>query len=221
MIYTRDNPSARYRELVDLYRTMHLEGERFLAIPAEKTFPGASLPAQATRIKRLIDATGATTILDYGSGKGRQYDLRDARLADDLIVPSIADYWNVDYVHCYDPSFPPFSKLPAGKFDGVISTDVLEHCPEGDVPWIVGEMFAFAERFVFATIACYPARKRLPTGENAHCTIRPPEWWAELGRSIAARAPGLTWEFWIQRLEGDPEEGRIVESRFGSEERPT
>ena len=218
MTHTRDNPSARYRDLTALYRTMHLEGERFLNLPPEQTFPGASLPAQAIRIKRLIDSTGATNILDYGSGKGRQYDARDVALPDGQVVSTITDYWDVDYVHCYDPAYPPFSKLPSGTFGGVISTDVLEHCPEEDVPWILGEMFAYAERFVFATIACYPARKRLPNGENAHCTIRPPEWWADLAGSIASRSPGVVWEFWIQHLDGDPAEGRFAEGRFGSKE---
>lgn len=217
MAYSRESPSPRYRELVALYRTMHLEGERFLAIPPEDTFPGASLPPQVTRIKRLIDATGATSILDYGSGKGRQYDLRDVRLPDGRVVPSIADHWNVDYVHCFDPSYPPFSKTPEGKFDGVISTDVLEHCPEEDVPWIVDEIFGYATKFVFANVACYPARKRLPTGENAHCTILPPHWWAEVVGSVAARHADLEWEFWIQNREDGPGGPRLVESRIGSD----
>jgi hypothetical protein len=66
----------------------------------------------------------------------------------------------------------PFSALPEGRFDGVVCTDVLEHCPEEDLPWIVGELFGYARLFVFANVACYPAAKKLPNGENAHCTIR-------------------------------------------------
>jgi hypothetical protein len=32
--------------------------------------------------------------------------------------------------------------------------------------------------------ACFPARKRLPSGGNAHCTINPAKWWEEqLGRA--------------------------------------
>ena len=88
------------------------------------------------------------------------------------------DYWGIDYVHCYDPSYAKYSTLPLGPFDGVICTDVLEHCPEDDLPWIVTEIFAYAENFVYANVACYPAMKRFPTGENAHCTVRAPEWWA-------------------------------------------
>lgn len=200
-----------------MYREMHLQGERFLGIPADQTFPGLSLPPQAARIKRLIERTGAANILDYGSGKGQQYE-SSFRLPDGTQVENVQDYWGVDFVQCYDPSYPPFSKLPTGKFAGVISTDVLEHCPEEDIPWIVEEMFGFAERFVFANVACYPAKKRLPNGENAHCTIKPVEWWTGVLDGIAARHPGLVWEVWIQHVLTGEGSQKLVEQRIGSPE---
>jgi hypothetical protein len=215
MTFSRANPSPRYVELQRLYWTMHAEGEKFLNIPAEETFPGMSLPPQAARVKRLVERTGAATILDYGSGKGRQYDLRNVTI-DGRVFESIADYWDVDYVHCYDPCYSKFAALPQGKFDGVISTDVLEHCPEADLPWVLEEMFAYAECFVFANVACYPARKRLPNGENAHCTIRPSSWWAGLVERVAERHPDLEWEFWIQTREDTGQQARYIETRIGS-----
>jgi len=214
---SRENPSQRYLELTQMYREMHLSGERFLGIPPDQTFPGLSLPPQAARIRRLIERTGAVNILDYGSGKGQQYE-KSFRLADGTVVENVQDYWGVDYVQCYDPSYPPFSKLPTGKFDGVISTDVLEHCPEEDVPWIVAEMFSFAERFVFANVACYPAKKRLPNGENAHCTIKPVEWWIKVVGDVAAGHPGLEWEVWIQHVVDGAGGQKLVEQRIGSPE---
>ena len=63
MRFTRMNPSPRYGELVALYRQMHLEGERFMNLPPEKVFPGLSLRPEAARIKRLIEKTGAASIL--------------------------------------------------------------------------------------------------------------------------------------------------------------
>lgn len=218
MGFTRAAPSPRYRDLVEMYRTMHFEGERFLNIPPEETFPGLSLPAQAGRVKRLIEATGAKNILDYGSGKGQQYDLRDIPGSGGERYESIQDFWDVDFIHCYDPSYTPFSRLPDGKFDGVVSTDVLEHCPEEDLPWILDEIFAFAGKFVFANVACYPAKKRLPTGENAHCTIKAPNWWRELILETAARYPGVKWEFWIQWREETPGGPQMYETRLSSEE---
>ena len=213
MVYTRENPSPRYLELTSMYREMHLKGEKFLNIPADKTFPGLSLPPQAPRIKRLIEATGAQTILDYGSGKGKQYDTSPI-LIEGQEWENILDYWDIAGVTCYDPCYPPFSILPKGKFDGVISTDVLEHCPEDDIPWILDEIFSYARFFVFTNVACYPAKKRLPNGENAHCTIRPLEWWQEQVEYFAQARPDLAWEIWIQSL--DSSSGKPTDQRLRS-----
>ncbi len=186
---------------------MHQQGEQFLGTPPEKTFPGFSLDAQVGRIKDLVARTGAQTILDYGCGKGLQYQPRPISDGSGVQWPGVLDYWDIDEVVCYDPCYGPYSQLPQGKFDGVISTDVLEHCPEPDVPWIIDEIFGYATRFAFANVACYPARKRLPNGENAHCTIKPVEWWRDLVRDIASRYPGVEWEFWVQ-FQADTAQGK-------------
>ncbi|TAM45250.1 MAG: class I SAM-dependent methyltransferase [Gammaproteobacteria bacterium] len=197
-MYNRQNPSARYRALLEQYRNMHREGEKFLGLAPEKTFPGEKLLPQAARIKRLIERTGAQTLLDYGSGKGQLYQRKPVEVPNAGSWPSIQAYWGLQEVRCYDPCYEPFNRLPEEKFDGVICTDVLEHCPEEDVPWILDELFGYARRFVFANAACYPARKHLPTGENAHCTIREPAWWRERLRETSARHPGVLWEVWVQ-----------------------
>jgi hypothetical protein len=215
MSYSRDNPSPRYLELLRMYQRMHVDGERFQGVAAKFTFDGRSLKPQAQRIKRLIAATGASTVLDYGSGKGTQYDPKSFSVEGEGTWDSVLDYWAVDEVRCFDPAFLPFSTRPQGRFDGVICTDVLEHCPEEDVPWIVEELFSYAQRFVFATIACYPARKRLPNGDNAHCTIQPPEWWQEVFARTSAANGGLRWEAWVQWIEF-PESKKTSEKRIGS-----
>lgn len=181
-----------------MYRQMHLHGEAGNAKSAERTFEGVSLPPQAPRIKRLVQRSGARCLLDYGSGKGKQYDLQRLAVAGEGEWDGVLDYWGVDEVVCFDPAYPPYSRVPQGKFDGVIATDVLEHCPEEDIDWILGELFGYALRFVYASVACYPAKKRLPNGENAHCTIRPPEWWQARFAAQAAAHPGVEWEAWLQ-----------------------
>lgn len=204
MSYSRTQPSPRYLELQAMYRRMHEKGEEHMQRRPEETFPGFSLDPQIERIGALIRRTGADTVLDYGCGKGRQYEPREIRGSDGERWPGVIDYWDIGEVVCYDPCYPPFSRLPEGTFDGVICTDVLEHCPEEDMPWIVGELFSYANRFVFANVACYPANKRLPNGENAHCTIRPLQWWRELVEGVARRRPGVAWEIWVQSL-ADPQ----------------
>lgn len=215
MNYSRANPSPRYVELQELYREMHRDGERFFGISGEKTYPGTSLLPQAVHIKRLVERTKARTILDYGSGKGQQYQQQVQHKSGDL-WPSVMDYWDIDEIVCYDPCYLPFSTLPSGKFDGVISTDVLEHCPEEDMPWIVNEIFGYASRFVFANIAAYPAQKRLPTGENAHCTIKPVAWWQELIEVIAAKHPEVIWEIRIQSSIDTAERDQYSAQKIGN-----
>ena len=210
--YSRAQPSPRYRELIELYARMHTHGEQKLGIPAEQTFPGSSLAVHVTRIKRLIERTGARTILDYGAGKGMQYRPHKVVVDGKHVADGIAEYWDVDEVRCFDPGYAPHSKLPEGKFDGVVCTDVLEHCPEEDLPWILEEIFGYANGFVYLNVACFQARKTLPNGENAHITVRSPQWWRELVDSRAA----TLWELHAAHHV----DGRLAETVFRSTPEP-
>ena len=198
MTYCRAHPSPRYLELIELHRQLHTAGEKLLRLPPEQTFVGQSLLPQVSRIKNLIACTASKTILDYGSGKGFQY--RPLRLTDGKggEWQSVQNYWGVDKIRCYDPCYEQFNKLPDEQFDGVVCTDVLEHCPEEDIPWMLDEIFGFATCFVFATIACYPAKKHLPNGANAHCTIQPLSWWRAILKETSTRYPDVKYEIWVR-----------------------
>jgi hypothetical protein len=193
---------------------MHAEGETRLGIPPEQTFPGISLLPHVGRIKGLIDATGARSILDYGSGKGLQYRPQRIVIGGKHVADGVAEYWDVDEVRCYDPGYPAHRDLPSEKFDGVISTDVLEHCPEEDLEWILDEILGFATRFVFLNVACFPARKSLPNGENAHITVYPPQWWRERVAARAAARPGLIWHLHAAHPSG----GVLMETLYRGDE---
>lgn len=197
--YSRDNPSPRYRELTSLYAQMHVGGLPDQNIKAQDLFAGSSIVPQLPKIRMFVAETGAKTLLDYGSGKGLQYRARNLKLRSGEIIPSIQGYLGVDSIACYDPGIAEFQNFPDGQFDGVISTDVLEHCPEPDLPWIIEEMFGAARKFIFANIASYLAGKTLLNGENAHCTVRPAEWWNEIIAPIAARHPGVIWRFEVSK----------------------
>ena len=193
-MYDRDNPSPEYREMVEMYETLHIEGEQSEGKSAEETFPGKMLIKHAPFIKDVIDRVGRVdSILDYGAGKGLGYLQKDLQLSKTLQVESIQSYWGVEDIRCYDPGYEPFSKLPTGQFDGVICTDVLEHITEPDVPWVLEEMFSYARNFVYANVACFPAVKFLPNGQNVHCTIHPPDWWAGVVHAVAMRHTEISY----------------------------
>ncbi len=214
--YSRAHPSPRYIELQRQYARMHVAGAPGLRLAPEDTFPGQSLFAHLQPIRRLVEETGAKTVLDYGSGKGLQYRPRPILIDGRHVADSVAEYWDVDEVRCYDPGYEPHAALPVGKFDAVISTDVLEHCPEQDLGWILDELFGFARAFVYVNVACFPARKTLPNGENAHATVRPPEWWRQLVADHG-RDAGLRWELRAAYSSG----GRIAEKVFTSADSPS
>jgi 2-polyprenyl-3-methyl-5-hydroxy-6-metoxy-1,4-benzoquinol methylase len=197
--YSRSNPSPRYRELTALYAQMHVGGLPDQNIKAKDLFAGSSIIPQLPKIKLLVEKLGAKTLLDYGCGKGLQYRAQNIKLRSGEIIATVQGYLGVDAIACYDPGVTEFQTFPAAQFDGVISTDVLEHCPEPDLPWILGEMFGAARKFVFANIAAYPAAKTLPNGENAHCTVRPQEWWNEIIAPVAARHPGVFARFEVSK----------------------
>ncbi len=143
---------------IELYKQHHASGN----------FPGDSLRPHVQLIKQIIQKTNSKTILDYGCGKATEY-----------VNNNIHADWNVSQVGLYDPAVPEFMNLPGKEFDGVISTDVLEHIPEHEIDDVLKEIFEMAQKFVYLNIAMYPAVTILPNGENAHCTLKPKEWWNE------------------------------------------
>jgi len=190
-LFSQDRTSQRFQDILAQYATMHDEGAPDEGLGPQQTFDGHSLPRHVERIKGLVEATGAQTVLDYGSGKATYYK-------DIANEPPGSRYkthpaWGNPRVTCYDPGYAPFADLPQGKFDGVISTDVLEHIPEEDIPWVLHRLFRFADKFVYGVAACYPARKFLPNGENAHCTVHDPDWWAGQFRRVSKCYPGVRW----------------------------
>lgn len=198
---SRDNPSSRYLELLASYKKMHADGyEQALGngqhrkVAAEHAFSGDQLPKYIPQIKQLIEKTRAQSVIDYGAGKGSHYgkvEIKDQ--AGKVLATSLKDYWGVKKITLYDPGVPDYDMLPGRPHDGLVSTDVLEHIPRADAPWIVEEMFSLAKKFVFANVACYPAVTRLPDGSNAHETIQHPQWWSGLFEATAAKFPEVDY----------------------------
>jgi hypothetical protein len=199
-LYTKNSPSPRYLELLEMYGSMHKDGRPDKIHKDEspddisrsqKTFRGGSLEKHVPSIATLIGETSSTTVLDFGAGKGGLY--RDAPDCPANSRFKSLPEWGDVAVTCYDPGYEPFSEEVEGCFDGVISTDVIEHIPEQDVAWFLDDLFSRANKFVYIVAACYPAAKMLPDGTNAHCTIRPPTWWKEQLELAAKRNPNVRW----------------------------
>jgi tetratricopeptide (TPR) repeat protein len=190
--FTAAQPSPRYGELIAQYEHMHAAAQADARTRGAKTFEGfVAFSITAPYVQRFARDIGAISLLDYGGGRGTQYDL-GAIKADGQTFADPKAYLGVDRVQCFDPGIA--RDVPTEMFDLVICIDALEHCDRQDLPWIVGQLFEKARKGVFANIAAYAAAKTLPNGENAHCTIEGAPWWAELFSAVAADFPGIAYQ---------------------------
>lgn len=137
-----------------------------------KAFSGNGVLKHRDSLVQFSRARGATSGLDFGCGKGNQYNIEMTggyNLAAELGYTP----------YKYDPGVPDFDVLPplGMVFDIVWCVDVLECVPEQDMDWEVANIAAFARRGLFVTVGSYPSKKTLPNGRNAHITIQDEEWW--------------------------------------------
>ena len=114
--------------------------------------------------------------------------------------------WQLDYHALYDPAYPKHSKLPKGKYDAVICTDVIEHVDEKDADWILEEIFSYSRKFVLLTIACYKALKTFKDGRNVHVNVKTPEYWKEKLLQLHAKHPHLNIHYSLDVLEDEKAE---------------
>lgn len=141
-----DEPSPAYLEALEDCKRHHL---------SSKTFSGSLALPHAPYIKALIQKHQVRTILDYGCGKGIQYNERDPDIGQTL-----EEYWEVP-VTKYDPAWPGFDTKPKGVFDLVICTHVLGSIPREDIGWVVDELYAYADRVLYIGELIGPVKKNV------------------------------------------------------------
>ena len=114
-----------------------------------KSWAGYDVVKYQQKIKDLVVRYRATTILDYGCGKGLQYK-EPLPYASKDNWQTFDEYLGVT-VYKYDPCVPEHSTLPpvGTKFDGVICTQVLNSIPDDDMPWVRDLLEGYATKFCF------------------------------------------------------------------------
>jgi len=121
-----------------------------------KSWAGYDVVKYQKLIKDLVDRYSARTILDYGCGKGLQYQeplpygaTPGTELPQDQ-WQTFDQYLGVT-VYCYDPCVEKFETPPPAdvKFDGVICTQVLNSIPDADMTWVREMLEQHAGKFCF------------------------------------------------------------------------
>lgn len=138
-----NNPSPAYAAALEASKEIH----------KGKAFTGKFLRPHAIFIKEIIDRLGCKTILDFGCGKGHQYE---------WVIPStgqtIEQLWGVE-VTKYDPAYEPFAAEPQGTFDLVICTQVLGAIPVTDHHWVIDRLYSLATKAIYVSERLGEARK--------------------------------------------------------------
>ena len=175
---TKPKPSEKYLELIEAYKHLHEE---------EDKFRGISILPFAIDIWNIIKFNKCKSIIDYGCGKAIAYKENFKEIDSKQKIPNfnvpLHKWLGVDELQLYDPGVPEHSKLPTKKGDIVICTDVLEHVPEEDLDWVIREIFSLSNSTVFLNVSCQPALKTFTTGkykgENVHVSVFDHEWWID------------------------------------------
>ena len=150
--------------------------EQYLIIRDIESSPSYGIgPSHAPKSLQVfhdaVEAMGVTdpvSALDFGCGS------------------MAADFLNALYPgpgvmkYAYDPGVPGLesaSDIP--RFvDLLFCLDVMEHIPEPNVADTLRGLSHLTDHAIFI-VHHWTAKAILPNGENAHVTVKPPEWWLE------------------------------------------
>ena len=109
------------------------------------------------------------TILDYGCGAATLKKFVEDRGITDK-------QWTL-----YDPAVKIYDKEPTGKFDLVISTDVLEHVEEIMLNNVIRNLQSLTGKFLLSEIACYLCNCKFENGpyvgQDMHISLKAPDGW--------------------------------------------
>jgi len=137
-------PSTYYLESVELGKKFQKENS---------SWGGDDCKNYHNQIRFLMDKYNAKTVLDYGCGKGRQYEefasygLPDYQVSEPMTFDTRI---NAESVYKFDPCVEKFDIEPLGQqFDAVICTQVLGGIPDADMPWLRDKLMNYATKFVF------------------------------------------------------------------------
>jgi len=177
--------SKKGLELIEMYDAMAKEGyDRVDEQRIEVAFSDFELRPYRSQIRSILNEHSISTVLDYGCG-GSDWS---AKGFDDESNNSAVEYFRLENAFRYEPARDLDERQ---KVDCVVSFDVLEHIFISDVPAVLRDMFSYASKAIVLNAACYSAAAKLPNGENAHITVRPPAWWKGMVDSIAVEYPDI------------------------------
>ena len=175
--------SVKGKRLLEIYKQMAVNGYKD-SKGNLKFFNNFELRPYRQLIKNTFNDFSIKTVLDYGSG-----DSDWNREGFDDSGKSAKEYFNLSNAYLFEPAKEVNEKQPV---DCVISFDVLEHIYIADIFNLLLDMLSYSKKLLVLNVACYEALALLETGENAHVTIRPPDWWKGVLDMVSLSFPSVS-----------------------------
>jgi hypothetical protein len=155
--------SNEYKEQIKQFHKTNRFGSE-VHVEKKKHSPFSKLELKKPTSKWMQYIDNAERILDYGCGAGGW-------------VHRLRFLYPKKEVIGYDPGTEEFKDLPKGKFDLLISTDVLEHIEPELLPNVLKHMNELSIKYLYLNVCMSPAKKKLSDGRNAHLIIENEMWW--------------------------------------------
>jgi len=95
----------------------------------------------------------------------------------------------------YDPGIKGIDVPPEGKFDLIVSSDVLEHIEPEEIGNVLDWCADHARLSQYHHIACFAAGKILPDGRNVHLIVEDVDWWVD-----TFKRPGWDIQLYSQQM---------------------
>ena len=154
---------------------MVIEGyERQDGSKVENTYNDFELKKFRTICKEHMAHPSIKTVLDYGGG-GSDWDAEGFEPSNGASAKQFFE--------------PARNQMDKKHSDCVVCMDVLEHIFLTDIANLVDELFSLTKKLLVINVACYKAAALLPNGENAHITVRSPDWWKGIIDVAAIKHP--------------------------------
>jgi hypothetical protein len=169
------NFSQYYHQLVDKSSQMHLNS---------KTWNGFSQLAYVQEIKLLAEKHNVKSLLDYGCGKGQQYEEKlEYRPG---VFQTFDEYLDVSQVYKFDPCWEKFKQPPliSQKFDAVIMIQASGFIPDQDIDLLKNILMNHTAKFCFIgeNYSSYGKvkKRKIDNLDPAYFkTVRDPDWYYE------------------------------------------
>ncbi|MFQ5659662.1 MAG: ELM1/GtrOC1 family putative glycosyltransferase [Gammaproteobacteria bacterium] len=180
-VFSADRPSSEYTALLTRLRTSRRDNNQStLRVPHH-----AATRQNPAGLRDLITRIKPKTILEYRFAGVEEFH---------HALDSIDTENDGPAVSRYDPAYASRTERPSGRYDGVVCDEALDYIPDGDVPWVIEDLFSWARQFVYVAVSTYPRTKVLPDGTRLQSRSRDRAWWNTQIESVTAHHPDVHWE---------------------------